>query len=438
VTIEARSDGSLVRYYVAATDALPQTAHAPPAAPTEFFAYTVGHIPPPLRITEILAANTATNVDEAGETDDWLELFNPGPDPIGLGGLFLTDEATFPMKWKLPALALSPGGRVLVWCDSETAQGPLHAGFALARDGGEVRLHDTVEHGNVEIDGFTYGPQSPDVAFGRRPDGARHPEYLSTPTPGTTNDGAGLLSAVCLNELLAGSQLPGARDWVELYNRGPSTVDLSGYGLTDDPAQPMRYSFPAGSSIVPGGRMSIDETALGFGLAIDGDDVLLLTSAGGLVGLDWLDFGPQLEDVSLGRLPDGGPVWHAFSPSSRDLPNACASLAPIGVVAGLAAERHDAWSFEPRASAEAYDVVRGDLGTLAATGDLGAAIDRCASEDRVDPRLWTPETPPVGRGWFYLVRGVNFACRRGTYDSGSASQPFPRDAAIAGSASACR
>ena len=34
-------------------------------------------------------------------------------------------------------------------------------------------------------------------------------------------------------------------DWIELHNSGGSTVNLAGYGLTDDPTKPFRFTFPS-------------------------------------------------------------------------------------------------------------------------------------------------------------------------------------------------
>ncbi len=34
-------------------------------------------------------------------------------------------------------------------------------------------------------------------------------------------------------------------DWIELHNSGGSTVNLAGYGLTDDPTNPFRFTFPS-------------------------------------------------------------------------------------------------------------------------------------------------------------------------------------------------
>ncbi len=52
-----------------------------------------------LYINEFLASNSTTNVDESGEYDDWLELYNVGSDSIDLGGFFLTDTVDNLMKF---------------------------------------------------------------------------------------------------------------------------------------------------------------------------------------------------------------------------------------------------------------------------------------------------------------------------------------------------
>ena len=33
-------------------------------------------------------------------------------------------------------------------------------------------------------------------------------------------------------------------DWIELFNSGTTNVDLGGYGLSDDPAVPLKWQFP--------------------------------------------------------------------------------------------------------------------------------------------------------------------------------------------------
>ena len=46
-------------------------------------------------------------------------------------------------------------------------------------------------------------------------------------------------------------------DWIELYNPTGQAVDLSGYGLTDDPTKLGQYVFPAGTTLEAGGRLLV-------------------------------------------------------------------------------------------------------------------------------------------------------------------------------------
>ncbi len=110
-------------------------------------------------------------------------------------------------------------------------------------------------------------------------------------------------------------------DMVELHNSGPDPVDLSGMGLSDDPANPYKFIFPAGSSIPRRGYLTLYGDSgtgagfhLGFGLDQNGDAVYLTDKAsnGGAL-LDSVVFGPQLGDRSIGRVPTG--VWALNQPT---------------------------------------------------------------------------------------------------------------------------
>ena len=41
-------------------------------------------------------------------------------------------------------------------------------------------------------------------------------------------------------------------DWLELHNPGDRPVDLGGYGLTDDPDQPRKWTFTSGTTLAAG------------------------------------------------------------------------------------------------------------------------------------------------------------------------------------------
>jgi hypothetical protein len=142
-----------------------------------------------LYINEFLALNTSVIQDEAGEYEDWVEIYNPGPDPVEMEGLFLTDDLANTTQWTFPETTLEAGGFLLVWCDNDEEDGPLHANFKLSGDGEEVGLFNTVAAGNEEIDSYAFGTQTSDVSEGRETDGSETWVFFSVPTPGASNSG---------------------------------------------------------------------------------------------------------------------------------------------------------------------------------------------------------------------------------------------------------
>ena len=113
-------------------------------------------------------------------------------------------------------------------------------------------------------------------------------------------------------------------DWIELYNAGDEDIDMAGYYLTDDVDTPVNYwQIPSGSpalTTVPAGGFLIlwadkDEEQganhLNFKLGAGGEHIALLATDGATI-LDELIFGQQSEDVSYGRIEDGGDDFDFF------------------------------------------------------------------------------------------------------------------------------
>jgi hypothetical protein len=151
---------------------------------------TNGLLLPPdvLYVNEFLAENRTTLPDPADTTyDDWLELWNPGPDTASTRGLHLTDDFTQPSRFPLPDTTLPPGGHLLVWLDGEPEQGPWHAPFRLNGTGGEEAGVFAVLDGVTSlIDTVTFGVQKPDTSYARFPDGGAW-DLDPSPTPGAPN-----------------------------------------------------------------------------------------------------------------------------------------------------------------------------------------------------------------------------------------------------------
>ena len=321
-TIEAQPGATVVRYYVAAYDDFGSMVTKPSAAPASFHAYTVDFIPTnALQISEVMANNVSTLADEFGEFDDWIEIRNQGDEPINLEGCFLTDNFNDRRNWELPDVTLDGAGFLIIWCDNQPEQGALHAPFKLSSGGEDIALYDSEIHGNALLHGFEFGLQNPDVSFGelygiysglpslQKTIEANHePEYLETPTPGSLNEM--FLSSVVINEFQTTSEAGGVDDWIEFTNRSDSAIDISGWGVSDDTSNPLKWVFPLGTILDPAGYIVVDEVTLGFSLSSSGE-LIQLSMADGVTGVDFVQFDQQQPDVSYGRSDVVG-FWSFF------------------------------------------------------------------------------------------------------------------------------
>jgi len=141
---------------------------------------------PPLFINEFLARNNSINSDEFGEFDDWIELYNDSDTDIDLSGMFLTDKADNLTKWAFPdqEIIIPSQGFILIWCDEDQEQGFLHTNFKLSGNGEFIALVSS--DGITIIDSVTFGAQTPDISFGRLPDGSDQWTNMN-PTPTSAN-----------------------------------------------------------------------------------------------------------------------------------------------------------------------------------------------------------------------------------------------------------
>ena len=180
-------DGTIVRYYVVATDDGDTSAVSPPGAPATTYSYTVGTSMPQVFVNEFMADNDSVNADpDFGAYSDWIELFNAGAAAVDIGGWSLTDDLGSPSKWVFPAGAsVGAGGFLLIWADREDTEGEaLHASFALNKGGEQIGLYDAAR---VPVDTLTFGPQATDISYGRRPDGGDSWAEFTAPTPEASN-----------------------------------------------------------------------------------------------------------------------------------------------------------------------------------------------------------------------------------------------------------
>lgn len=156
--------------------------------------------------------------------------------------------------------------------------------------------------------------------------------------PVDTGGPGGELPQVYINEFMASNlttladETGAYPDWIELYNPGDADADLAGWWLTDELSDPFKWQIPEGISVPAKGYLVVyadSDTEEGprhasFNLdAAGGEDI-------GLFGPNVLDnplvdsieaYEILIEDVSLARLPDGGPTWERVATPTPEAPN---------------------------------------------------------------------------------------------------------------------
>ncbi len=179
----------VVRYYVEAVANNPArtVVYAPPGAEHDVYTYTVQAQTAvmPVVINELMSSNASTVVDNAGEYEDWIELFNGSAVDIDLSGGFLTDDGADLFKWTIPAGSIVPaGGYLTFWADEDQGQGDGHTNFKLSAGGEELWL---VNADSAVVDHVVFGAIATDMGYARVPNGSG-PFVEQTPTFAATND----------------------------------------------------------------------------------------------------------------------------------------------------------------------------------------------------------------------------------------------------------
>ncbi len=122
---------------------------------------------------------------------------------------------------------------------------------------------------------------------------------------------------IVINEIESNGGTPG--DWVELYNPTGGPVDVSGWVFKDNDDS-HAYVLPAGSIILSGGYLVLDEAAFGFGLGTP-DAARLFNAFGAPVDSHaWTPHAP----TTYGRCPSGAGDFVTTSAPTKGAPNNCA------------------------------------------------------------------------------------------------------------------
>ncbi|NRA96178.1 MAG: CotH kinase family protein [Planctomycetes bacterium] len=206
-----------------------------------------------ITINEFMAKNDNGITDEAGQTEDWIELHNPSPHPVFLDTLCLTDDLNVPQKWRFPpGYLMQPGDTLLVWADNDPADGPLHATFKLSSNGEAIALYDSDV--GVFLDNIGFGTQLGDISTGRVIDGSSAFVSFPTATPNALNalSGCGVRSytamdstALDLNLMTPATPAVGLTTSFDVFGGPPGTLHYAIIG-----SAPAHIAMPATSAVM--------------------------------------------------------------------------------------------------------------------------------------------------------------------------------------------
>ncbi len=217
-------------------------------------------------INEVMTSNKGIFTDDKGNSSDWVELYNETGQAIDLSQFGLSDDAMDGVKWAFPRVTLQPHGYVVVYLTgdskSDIENGILHCSFRLSAQGETLILTNS---SGQAVDTVEVPALDANVSYGRV-DGQW--QTLPAISPGFENSDAGIAayqatrtvqdSPLRINEVMASNAMtirnPAGdfSDWVEITNISGADYDLSGGGLSNDPADPLKWVFPAGTVIKPG------------------------------------------------------------------------------------------------------------------------------------------------------------------------------------------
>ena len=146
--------------------------------------FGMANIAQPLGDPDMLKINEWLANGQVLFDDDFVELYNPHPQPVSLGGMYLTDNpVTQPNKRKIVDLSFVPPEGYAVFRAND-GNDPSELDFKLSADGEMIGLFDA---GLNLIDQVLYGPQTTDISQGRAPNGSSTFDFFELPTPGVAN-----------------------------------------------------------------------------------------------------------------------------------------------------------------------------------------------------------------------------------------------------------
>ena len=202
--------------------------------------------------TPRIRVNEALLLTPAGE-ERWIELFNTLEEEVDLSSWSITNDITDLRSFVLPEdTTIGPRGFLAF---SEADLGGMDLTPTANQEGGDLRTTVALVNadGSRVVDAYIFEPEVEGMSEARFPDGDDDFQDRATPTRGEPN-AVPVETNVVINEIMYHPiDNDEASEWVEIHNRGDSSVDLTGWRFS----RGINFDFPDGTTIAAGGYLVV-------------------------------------------------------------------------------------------------------------------------------------------------------------------------------------
>ncbi len=220
-------------------------------------------------INEYSVSNISYMLDNYGNNEDWIELYNAGTTTASLTDFSLSDKISEPLKWQFPAgVSLAAGGFIKVWASgrNEVSSGHYHANFKLTQTKDEPENIVFSNPFGAILDQVELEITQKNHSRGRTINGGVNWAIFTNPTAGSSNNNATAYLSYSAKPQMS---LPAG------FYAEPITLEIT----TNEPISQIHFTIdgsePTGASPVYNFPITISQTTIVNARAISSDPSVL-------------------------------------------------------------------------------------------------------------------------------------------------------------------